>query len=344
MRDHVIRSVNKAYALLVEAPPVVPDHLLPKTGMARIVWAHPPQQHPWFYRDERIFDSPQRDFFGFYVLARATRATLIGARYLQAGDVLLAGDYCAAAVVAYYTAALNLTLAYLALEGRVFIDFPHGPPVPDAKGGEPMWSEIRDKGGQRRSMLAKLSKRGLWNFEAKPCGHDSRWQELLPLLDELRREKPPSSLPDPFWGLLGYCTTYGNDYLGGKDGCDDAERDLLEEGIKAIPEIRHEAVYRGYGYDDLAVDAAFAGESSASGFNRKPHAFRLFGAAMVEQVADDVWRCVDGVDPTHWVALFSATSQAALLPEYELPSITRDSTESTWQRVDQLMMAFKVAR
>jgi len=130
---------------------------------------------PNFFKDpDGTLRCPQADHFGFYALARAVHAILVGTTYLEAGDALRTHDFCAARVVCYYTASLNVTQAHLALQGRVFIDNPKGPLKPrgEQRPGQPMFAPLE---GNTGSVLAVLASDGRWVFESRRQSHGSRW-------------------------------------------------------------------------------------------------------------------------------------------------------------------------
>lgn len=326
MRASAIKSVAAAYEMLCEDPGRSQAALRPEDRGANIL-SWPPQQ-PWFYVEGRNILSPQREYFGFYLLTASAKATLIGARYAQAGDVLLAKGCCAAAVLVYYTSALNLTLAYMALEGHVFIDNPRGSPIQDAKPGQPAWGNPWAD-GRKKSIIALLGARATWSFEGRTRGHASRWNELPQVLSELEREDPPRSLPDPLWSLIEYSASYGPHTRE----CE------LSTGLEAIADIRHEAVYRGFGWDDYATDLMANGESNGAGLDLKPRAFSQYCEAMLEATARDIEECIGAVDPSHWSKLAGESMMATFTPDFELPNV-REAQDLPWRAVDRLMMLF----
>lgn len=271
-------------------------------------------QFPNFFKDpDGTLRCPQADHFGFYALARAVHAVLVGTTYLEAGDALRARSFCAARVVCYYTAALNVTQAHLALQGRVFIDNHRGPLKPrgERHPGQPMFAPLE---GDQGSILAVLASDGRWVFEGRPRSHASRWKEF-------ERVYPGGqNLPDQFAELFEYMLSYGPDSFSEICDSEDYEQALLREGAQAVVKARHEAMYQGYGYDDFALDLLVNGESGGAGLDRKPEALRAFVIGASDAVVADVFEALDTIGPDDWHRLQPPFSMAVMTPEFEIPS------------------------
>lgn len=252
--------------------------------------------------DSGRVDSRDREHFGFFALVRSIRAVLVGTRFLQAGDLLSSNDYCASAVVCYYTSALNATLAYLALEGRVFIDNPRGPRRTVVEPGAPMWEELWPG---ECSLLAVLSKSNTWSFEKRGRNHAVRWAELERVCDER------GELPEPFMELFEYVLSYGPECRADFDD----ERDFIRKGTRAVREARHEAVYKGYGYDDFAVDLIMNRDGGGAGLDRKPLAFRHFAVQLGEQILVDLLDVASQIGDARWRERLPSTYLAIMTPD-----------------------------
>jgi hypothetical protein len=255
--------------------------------------------------DSGVIDSPDRDRFGFFALTHSLRAMLIGTRFLQAGDVLVGQDFCASAVVCYYTSALNVTLAYLALQGRAFVDKPRGPrrspPVP----GEPLYHDLWS---DRSSILAILSRRNSWSFEKRGESHLDRWRELE------RVHKEEKELPQGFLDLFDYALSYGPESCWDRAPEGRSEGAFIRDGIRAVTSMRHDAVYRGYGYDDFAVDLILNGEGGA-GLDLKPRALRDFAVVQGQEVLSDLSALVSSIGEPRWSQSLPRTYMSVFTPD-----------------------------
>jgi hypothetical protein len=250
-------------------------------------------------------DSPDRDWFGFFALTLSLRAILVGTRFLQAGDVLVGKDYCAAAVVCYYTSALNVTLAYLALQGRVFVDKPRGPRRDPSMPGAPVYDHLWS---DESSVLAVLNRKNAWSFEKRRQSHAARWGELE------RVHKEERELPQPFLSLFEYSLSYGpNGVRDGESGAY-SEQEFIRDGIRAVTSIRHDAVYRGYGYDDFAVDLIMDGQGGA-GLDLKPLALRGFAITQGEAVLSDLSALISKIGDPDWTRSLPMTYMSVFTPD-----------------------------
>ena len=269
-------------------------------------------QFPSFHRleDGRV-ECDDGDQFGFYALAAACRAVLVGTRFLQAGDVLQASEFHAASIVCYYTSGLNMVLSFLALHGRAYVDSPWGPlrenPDPSSPMREKLWPD-------EASLLAVLSARNRWTFEKRSRTHAARWEEVRRAFEE------EGQLPAPFFDLFEYVLSYGPHQFGGAYRGHDYLTELVHRGSKAVREVRHEAVYKGFGFDEFAVDLIVNDEGGGNwcGLGLKGEAFRRFCVEMGEMQIQEIVGFLDELAPDRWKVWHPSLFMAVFTPEFEV--------------------------
>jgi len=288
-------------------------------------------QFPNFFRREGgELGSPQADHFGFYALAKAVHAILVGTMYLQAGDALGDADFFAPRVVCYYTASLNMTQAHLALCGRVFVDNPKGPlkPYPEHRPGQSMFDPLSSETG---TILGVLATDSHWVFERRRQNHASRWGELERVYPNGR------GLPDEFVDLFEYVLSYGSHEYAEVCEADDYDAALLSQGGRAAARTRHEAMYQGYGYDDFALDLMLNRESSGVGLERKAEAFQSFVISAGSRAMSDALEATALIDDSSWDGLQLPFGMAVMTPEFEIPAMDASSNDAYVQILSKLV-------
>jgi hypothetical protein len=324
LSENVTSSIARAFAPRLERPPVADS---PGEGLGTPLWQFP----NFFKTDDGQLGSPQADHFGFYALAKAVHSVLVGSMYLQAGDALRDSGFCAPRVVCYYTAALNMTQAHLALCGRVFVDNPKGPLKPDAehRPGKSMFEALEPEPG---SVVGVLTTHGRWVFEGRSQNHASRWSELD------RVYPNGSGLPEAFVELFEYVLSYGPHEYGDICEEDDYDAALLREGGRAVAQARHVAMYQGFGYDDFALDLLMNGESNGVGLDRKAEAFRSFIVDAGAQALYDALDAIMSINQSDWDRLQPMFVMAVMTPEFELPAVDAGSDNNYAQLLSKLVV------
>lgn len=254
----------------------------------------PPFGPPLFIvSPEGCLDSPQSPIMGFYIVRNIVRGILMGARPLEAGNLLWSRNFLSAAVASYYTSAFHLIPGILALNGRIWFEDPH---VQD--------SARPDR--NKKCVIARLTRENAWRLESRPRSHGRRWAEL----EQLYQEK--SSRFDPeFIQLLSRLIDYGP-YSFGDD------KTVMSDGLKRVAQLRHEALYQGFGFDEFALDLAHDSGAMSPVMDQRAKAFREFCVYLMKMVVDGLFTLAADVP-----ALALSTTRAMLLvsvytPEFEV--------------------------
>lgn len=190
------------------------------------------------YKTKPVFDFPdntmiecyQQSIFGFFVLINMIRNIFMGTRFLQSGDILIESNHYSSAIMCYYTAAYHHINAFLSTNGYTIIE---------------RIEYIKEKPEldiHRFFIFAKLLNNGTWGFEFKKKSHYRRWNTVEDLF-----LKDKVDIPDFFMEFFNYLSSYGP-YQ------EDDENISIKKGIEKLRELRHDSIYKVYGYDDFAFD------------------------------------------------------------------------------------------
>ncbi len=195
---------------------------------------------PYFYKSNSKNEilSPQKDFFAFYALRNIIRGCLVSCRFIEGGNLLHTSGFYALSTISYYSAAFQILITFLALNGKVLISYPNPllnlttKTLPDL-------------------LIAKLSKdNNTWVFEGLSRDHKTIWRCLSEVLDNIDKGKIPSFFNDFF----DYIVENNNLQTNPQDG-----KTLLEKTVEKIPDLRHAAIYSGFGFDKIEFENAIKG-------------------------------------------------------------------------------------
>lgn len=299
MNELLKSNIKKSFKVLAEEVPKIPEGLIEvveeepsQPGIPCIVegiakYASGPS--PWFYRDQsNELQSPQQSFFAIYSVRNTVRGILLGLRFLQAANLLKENGFLSASVFSYYTASFHLLNSFLALNGRVLIEPVQGPPrVVKRKGCSRCESRSLDPTPD--IVIAILTRNNIWKFEPRRRSHAARWKELNHVF-----AGDGSAIPDFFLNFFRYIMSYGGDFLS-------SEETLVQDAIKRLTDIRHTAIYEGYGYDDCAHDALMNRDLSfASGIDNKSNAYRDFAVGLLTLSVGEFIELKNSIPEEHW--------------------------------------------
>ncbi|MHA1757245.1 MAG: hypothetical protein ACTSVV_10780 [Promethearchaeota archaeon] len=233
-----------------------------------------------FYRDSNNeIKSIQEKFFGIYALKTIIKNTLISIPFLKGAlepvwMPLLPG------ILLHYTASFHLVIAFLALHGRVLIDEVFGPPLVQNKG-----MSYKKLPNAPDKIMAILTKSNKWIFEPRPRSHKKVWRELKPIFIEQQK------IPPEFREIFEYLTSYGPFTIS-----DDEE--LIQYGIDRIVEVRHEACYTGFGFDDFAFDSIINRDFPGVevGLDAKLKVYSKFSLNLLERITTNLIDILDSVN------------------------------------------------
>ena len=167
-------------------------------------------------------------------------------------------------MASYYTAAFHLTAGILALNGRVLFEDP--------------W--VKNSAGSPKEIgyvIGRLTKRNTWKLEARSRSHGRRWAELGQVYREEGRIVDPE-----FLRLISRLVDYGPHSFG------DAATPI-SESLKAVAELRHEALYQGFGFDRFAFDLADDNRELAHILDQRAKEFREFCLYLMRTVVDGLF-------------------------------------------------------
>lgn len=233
---------------------------------------------PWFFIDESgKIQSRQLPIFGIYLVRAALRSVFINARAIAAGDLLAEKQFGAASSIMYYTGAFHGLDGLLAARGRVIFQPVRGPMRAERRsypgGGEGVLLTHDPLPKNPEALCAILSRKGNWSFEPRGRSHIQRWSELKQLLSSRN-----STLPQYVLKALKYA-------IGPYEDVTDPH-ELLERGLIELTHLRHQALYEGFGYDDIAFDMVVNGESSGRGLELRSRALRALADGFLEDALD----------------------------------------------------------
>jgi len=267
------------------------------------------QPIPWFYRDiANELQSPQEAFFGFYILRNAVRGIFLGLRNIQAGDLLRKYDFLSASVTSYYTAAFHLLSSFLALNGRIIIENLLSVKVLRRKNGVNHVKSILAPSSYS-IIIARLTKNNTWKFENLSRTHKAVWRELEDIL--LKRTDEIETL---FTSFLEDILYYDNSISG---------VDLVRKGIQRLIDVRHECIYRGYGYDDIAHDAITNHDHEISwDIERKSVNYRDFAIGLLTFSVDETVELKQKLDAKNWDSIQTLLMGSIITPPFEIGVLT----------------------
>ena len=275
-------------------------------GVMRLLAASRRWPQPWFFRRDAELDSPQAEFFGVFAMRNLLRGPLVSIRFVQAADLLLEQGFLSPSVMCSYTAAFHLAQSFLAAHGRVLVEEARGRPVVRQFGGSA--SLAFDGQHIPDIVMALLTKANTWKFEGRGRTHTQRWADVQAVLLALLDERVPTA----FDTLFCYLTTYG------PYGTEDAEA-RVREGIQRLADVRHAAIYRGYGEDDFAADLAAEGESvPGEAFHYKAEAMRDFAAEFLSLCAEVALGCAREIPKATWDKVWNLLTFSVMTPPFEL--------------------------
>lgn len=240
---------------------------LPQTTLG----LHPLFSSPLFIvSPESCLSSSQDSILGFYVVRNIVRSILIGARPLEAGNLLLSRHFLSAAVASYYTSAFHLLSGILALNGRVWFDAPH-------------IDDTASPGYKAECVIGRLTKKNTWCLESRPRSHGRRWIELEQVYKEQNNR-----VDAEFLRLLSRLLDYGPYPFGDEDK-------IMSEGLKRVAQLRHEALYQGFGFDDFAFDLAHDNRAIPTVMDQRAKAFKDFCVYLMKTTLDGLFILIESV-------------------------------------------------
>jgi len=244
---------------------------------------------PWFHRSSSgELASPQEPLFGFYLVRNVLRGILASVRFVQAGDLLHGSEFLAMSVFSHYTASFHLLHSFLALSGRVVIDEPCGPPtIRRTPHGESL--SFRSLRPSPEVVMGLLTKRNAWKFEPRSRSHAKRWRELESVLRQTGDE-----VPDFFTRFFRYLLSYG-------PHCHTEDADLVAEGLRRLAELRHDAVYQGFGDDRFVYDALANRDTMCiTGIEARSGAYRDFATSLLWFCVTEFFALKDSIQADLW--------------------------------------------
>jgi hypothetical protein len=315
----LLSNIKKSLKIITEDNPEVPDYLIdkeelgseksPAFSIARALAKVAAQPIPSFYHDvTNELQSPQEAFFGFYVLRNAVRGIFLGLRNMQAGDLLRKYDFFSASVTSYYTAAFHLLSSFLAWNGRVIIENLLPVKVIEDKNGEKRVQSILDH-SSHPIIIAILTKNNTWKFEGRSRTHGTVWNELEHIL--LKRADKITAF---FTSFFKYILHYENSL---------SEINLVRKGIQRLIEVRHESIYRGYGYDDITHDAITNREHGISwDIGRKSKKYRDFAIGLLRFSTNEVLELKEKIPAQHFNSNRILLTSSLIIPPFELGDLS----------------------
>jgi len=231
---------------------------------------------PIFYADGTVVKSPQIDLLGFFGLTIAIRSAFRAVNFLVGAAACRERGINGPVVALSYTAAYHALTSYLVTEGRAIFDQVTSPYDRDSK---------YFVGGPVVAILTKNSK---WNIERLSRNHKSRWQHLWAIYNSDRDRLAPC-----FEILFEHM--YRGQFRRGVRPVEILRNptmhkltiaDVSREFFERIAEIRHFALYAGFGDDPHVAEALVNGDAESSkGLNGQSEALFGFSRDLLRHVS-----------------------------------------------------------
>jgi hypothetical protein len=286
--DLTAASVRKAVRNLQECIPRVPPGIVEVIGREAGHSVGTPERRlqdeflasaecalspvPWFWHRDDKLDSPQLQFFGFYVLRSAIRGAMLAANFYASGRLLLAREHYGPAVALFYTALFHLCQAYLALHGKVTVS-----PVLT----EPfvlIERELKMIGHaewpQPQMVLCTLTSCSRWIIEGRSRSHGTIWREVGSVLMSDEDGKVPHWLS----AFLEHIRQDSPEELADAD---------IPELLSRLAAFRHKALYEGIGIPESSMAPSGPGQVIfATALSSRASHFEKLTSKWLEHVLD----------------------------------------------------------
>jgi len=219
-----------------------------------------------FLSDQEYLDlSPSTPSFTVYAVKTILRSTLLSLRFIQSGDLLLNNKFYASSVFSYYMAAFHILQSFLMLNGRVVV--------------KPTDKQRKDLDLRKALILAKLTKHNKWCFEGFSQNHDAMWREASNVFEGISKDKL-----EEFLFFFKYI-------IAVEQSLPLDEQQLISEGMKKLPKIRHEAIYEGYGFDDYVFNKVINDENdrfSLKELEGKAIVYKMFARQFLKLTLEEI--------------------------------------------------------
>lgn len=240
--------------------------------------------------------SPTPPVLTIYAIKYILRGILLGLRFIEVGDFNKNKTFLATAVFSYYTASFHLIQALLALNGCVII--------------KPTNIQNAELALNNSLIMAKLTIRNKWSFHGLSQSHGAIWKNLDVILRGLNKE----SLK-PFLQFFYYILA--PEIIPPAD-----QEELIRKGLEKLSQIRHEAIYEGYGFDDFFFLEGFTGEegekrSSIENLKNKAVAYKLFSRELLKLCLNDVFELKKVSLDDYWEKVKDLITFSILVPPFE---------------------------
>lgn len=295
--NQVVRSIKEAARepLLPESEIEIQGKRSSTQGKSLLTWARQKLAFtPWFVEDEKgSISTPLEPVFGVFALRAVFRGFFIGASFLPGSNLLLEKRHLSLAIIGFYTAAYHLISAFNALQGRIFVTPVAGRPVvtlpSDNKPKKlPTGGTVVHSGSagyssapkDLKAICAKLTTDGKWAYEGRNLTHATHWRELHQWVIETKIV--PTWL-DRFCRDCVYPTVRVN------------EETYIDEGFEQLRYMRHEAMYFGFGMDDLSFDQLANREGGPVNITVKGNHYKQFAYGILLDILRGTSEIFEGV-------------------------------------------------
>ena len=238
---------------------------------------------PRFDCSDKELVTPQSRFMGFYALRNAIRGVLIGAGYYKAGIETRRQELYGPSVTMFYTASFHLAISFLALHGRVLMSPVCSLEKATANGTAKAsaGSELRSGKKSPEMVMCTLTKSGTWTVEGRRRNHRTVWREV------------DCVLPSGQEVIPAYVTRFLN-YIG------ESELSMRNATVQDIPNLRHGALYEGFGTDRVAYGEIVSRQGNLTRpLANKVEQFDAFAAGMLGDVLSDITQLVTNLPMGH---------------------------------------------
>jgi hypothetical protein len=245
--------------------------------------------------DEEYLDlSPSTPSFVIYAIKTILRSILLSFRFIQSGDMLLDKKFYSLSVFSYYTASFHILQSFLALNGRVVV--------------RPTDQQRCDLGLNKALIMSRLTKCNRWCFEGFSQNHASMWREASDIFETINKD------------TLEHFLFFFKYMIAIEQSPPSDKQQLISDGLKKLPKIRHEAIYEGYGFDDYVFNSVISDEKdrfSLKELENKSIVYKMFARQFLKLTLMEIFEFKKTSLDNKWHKIKDLFLTCILIPPFE---------------------------
>ncbi|MBU1862685.1 MAG: hypothetical protein KKH94_03350 [Candidatus Omnitrophica bacterium] len=255
--------------------------------------------------DEEYLDlAPSTPSFAVCAIKTILRSILLSFRFIQSGDLLLDKKFYSLSVFSYYTASFHILQSFLALHGRIIV--------------RPTDNQRQELGLSKALIMSRLTKHNRWCFEGFSQNHDSMWREASDIFEATCND------------ILKHFLFFFEYIIAIEQSPPSDKQQLISEGLKRFPKIRHEAIYEGYGFDDYVFNSVISDEKdrfSLKELESKAIVYKMFASQFLKLTLKEIFEFKKTSLDNEWDKVKDLFLTIILIPPFEKgdPDFSADS-------------------